>query len=101
MLAQQPGQAREALAAVRRLRALAASDDEAPIVKNRADDAARWSLWLAVLSALFPVVGQLGSVVLMWRAVDVGAALSLRARRQLIAAGAIDIATAAVWWSAI
>lgn len=80
---------------------VAANDTSAPVVKNRADDAARWSLWMAVFSALFPVVGQLGSVVLMWRAVDVGAALSLRARRQLIAALAIDVATAALWWSAL
>jgi hypothetical protein len=80
---------------------VAADDTSAPIVKNRADDAARWSLWLALLSALFPVAGQLGSVVLMWRAVDVGAELSRRARRQLIAAGAIDVATAALWWSAL
>jgi hypothetical protein len=80
---------------------LAESSDSLPTVKNRADDAARWSLWLALLSVLFPVVGQLGSVVLMWRAVDVGAELSQSARRQLIAAGAIDVVTAAIWWSAI
>jgi hypothetical protein len=40
-------------------------------------------------------------VVLMWRAVDVGGALSPLARRQLIAAGAIDVVTAALWWSAL
>jgi hypothetical protein len=80
---------------------LAESSGSIPTVKNRADDAARWSLWLALMSALFPVVGQLGSVVLMWRAVDVGGALSPLARRQLIAAGAIDVVTAALWWSAL
>lgn len=81
--------------------ALAATDDTPPLATNRANDAARWALWLAVLSAVVPVGGQFGSLVLMWRAVDVGGELSLRARRQLIAAGAIDVATAVLWWSAL
>jgi len=67
------------------------------LVRNQADDAARWAVLLAIMSFIIPVMGQLGSAVLIWRALDVGVALSGRGRRNLVVAGIVDVVAAGAW----
>jgi hypothetical protein len=72
--------------------------DDAGIVSS-ADVAARWALWSAGLSLLVPIGGQIGSLFMVWRALDLGTALSEAGRRRLRWAIVVDVATAALWWA--
>ena len=63
---------------------LAATDDDAVDAARglgRADIAARWALWSALLSVLVPIGAHIGSLVMLWRAIDIEEPLSPRGRR--------------------
>ena len=66
-------------------------------LRNKADDAARWAVLLAFLSFLIPVMGQLGCAVLIWRALDIGVALTPAGRRNIVVAGIIAVIAACAW----
>ncbi len=72
-------------------------DDDGPV--SSADVAARWALWSAGLSLLVPIGGQIGSLFMMWRAVDLGTPLSEKGRMQLRQAAFVDVTTAIAWWA--
>ncbi len=77
--------------------ALAARAETDATLRNKADDAARWAMFVAIFTVVFPFIGHLASLVLVWRAVDIGVPLRARGRRQAIAAVVIDVVTAALW----
>jgi hypothetical protein len=66
-----------------------------------AEIAARWALWSGLLAFVVPVGGQVGSAVMMWRALTLGpplgAPLSDRGRRVLAVAALVDVLAAATW----
>lgn len=66
-----------------------------------AEIAARWALWSGLLAFIVPVGGQVGSVVMMWRALTLGpplgAPLSAAGRRVLAVAALVDLLAAATW----
>ena len=75
-----------------------AADVEVPARgMGRADVAARWALWSALLSVVVPVGAHIGSLVMIWRAIDIDEPLSERGRRTLQLAVATDVVTAIVW----
>ncbi|HEY1098255.1 MAG TPA: DUF2007 domain-containing protein [Myxococcota bacterium] len=79
----------------------AADDDRLATVRNKADEAARYALLLAAGTAIFPVVGHLASVVLLWRARDIGVALSDEGAREARVAVAVDVLTAVFWLTVV
>lgn len=78
-------------------------DDDAstPPARGPAEIAARWAVWSGLLAFVVPVGGQVGSVVMMWRALTfgppLGAPLSGAGRRLLAVAALIDVLAAATW----
>lgn len=66
-----------------------------------AETAARWALWSGLLAFVVPVGGQVGSLVMMWRALTLGpplgAPLSASGRRVLAMAALVDLLAAATW----
>ena len=75
-----------------------AADVDVPVRgMGRADVAARWALWSALLSVVVPVGAHIGSLVMIWRAIDIDEPLSERGRRTLQLAVATDLVTAIVW----
>ncbi len=77
--------------------AVSSSSSSRGLVRNAADEAARWAVLLAMMSFVIPVMGQLGSILLVWRALDVGVAVSPRGRRNLVAAVVLDVVAAGAW----
>jgi hypothetical protein len=66
-----------------------------------AEVAARWALWSALLAFVIPVGGQVGSLFMMWRALNIGAPLgaplSGAGYRVIAVAALVDVVAAATW----
>jgi hypothetical protein len=66
-------------------------------VATRADVAARWALWSSLLGVVVPIGAHVGSLIMLWRAIDVDEPLSQRGRTFLKAAIAVDVVTLVGW----
>jgi hypothetical protein len=71
--------------------------DDVGAVATRADVAARWALWSSLLSVVVPIGAHVGSLIMLWRAIDVDEPLSQRGRTFLKAAIAVDVVTLVGW----
>ena len=71
--------------------------DDHGAVATRADVAARWALWSSLLSVVVPIGAHVGSLIMLWRAIDVDEPLSQRGRTFLKAAIAVDVVTLVGW----
>ena len=71
--------------------------DDVGAVATRADVAARGAVWSSLLSVVVPIGAHVGSLIMLWRAIDVDEPLSQRGRTFLKAAIAVDVVTLVGW----